>query len=114
MNNDIIALPKNIQDLQQPMQTSPSKSIQRSKTVRNLGSAGNKVRGLFKKKENNQREIQQEYKNSNTTRPPMTTSVSLNSLNDHRYIERPISYPDSHAMEKSKNKKKIYIIIGTI
>ncbi|RCI01062.1 hypothetical protein CU097_015838 [Rhizopus azygosporus] len=46
---------------------SGSKGMHRSKTVRNLNSAGNKVKGLFKPKE----------KRKTEERPPITTSVSF-------------------------------------
>lgn len=46
---------------------SGSKGMHRSKTVRNLNSASNKVKGLFKPKE----------KRKTEERPPITTSVSF-------------------------------------
>lgn len=49
------------------LDTSGSKGMHRSKTVRNLNSAGNKVKGLFKPKE----------KRKTEERPPITTSLSF-------------------------------------
>ncbi|ORZ16388.1 hypothetical protein BCR42DRAFT_414941 [Absidia repens] len=83
---------------------STSKSIQRSKTVRNLGSAGNKMRGLFKKQNKDASTPPSTGKNgiSPASRPAMTTSTSFASpLSEYRYNERPMSYVDTHAMEKS-------------
>ncbi|SAM01061.1 hypothetical protein [Absidia glauca] len=87
---------------QQQQQASPSptatRSVQRSKTVRTLGSAGNRVRGLFKKQS---KDTSMETTNTQA-RPSMTTSASYASpLSDNRYMDRPMSYPDTHKMEKS-------------
>lgn len=55
----------------------PSKSVHRSKTVRNLNSAGNKMRGLFKSKN-------KESSNLPTSNRRMTTT------DDNGFISRPI------------------------
>ncbi|CAO3591071.1 unnamed protein product [Absidia cylindrospora] len=80
--------------------------MQRSKTVRNLGSAGNKVRGLFKKQQNKDTALLPDdtarYNTTNTSRPTMTTSTSFASpLTEDKFMDCPMSYPDTHLMEKS-------------
>lgn len=66
----------------------PSKSIQRSKTVRNLNSAGNKMKGLFKSKNkdsNNTQTIKKVTSDENgfITRPILSSSASYGPGSDH-------------------------------
>ncbi|ORX53134.1 hypothetical protein DM01DRAFT_1336329 [Hesseltinella vesiculosa] len=73
----------------QQTQPAPSKPMQRSKTVRNLGSAGSKVRGLFRKQQSKEKD---DYRQSR--------QMSSHS-DDHVLVDRPMSYPDLHMMERN-------------
>ena len=68
----------------------PSKSIHRSKTVRNLNSAGNKMKGLFKTKNkdtNNANKSKNPVtitdENGFMTRPILSSSVSYGPGTEH-------------------------------
>lgn len=74
----------------------PSKSIQRSKTVRNLNSAGNKMKGFFKSKNNkessnnsdkqtNSKEVVTTDQNGFMTRPILSSSASYGPGSEHGY-----------------------------
>lgn len=78
----------------------PSKSIHRSKTVRNLNSAGNKMRGLFKTKNKESsnittsgtRRMTTTDENGFITRPILSTSVSYGPGNENT-IQHTASFP---------------------
>lgn len=55
----------------------PSKSIHRSKTVRNLNSAGSKMRGLFKSK------------NKDSAPPPTTSNRRMTTSDENGFVTRP-------------------------
>lgn len=74
----------------QPLDISPtpSKSIHRSKTVRNLNSAGSKMRGLFKSKNKevpptSNRRMTTSDENGFITRPILSTSASYGPGTEH-------------------------------
>lgn len=68
----------------------PSKSIHRSKTVRNINSAGNKMKNLFKSKNNTKENNKQITTDENgfITRPILSSSASYGPGNDHNYTTR--------------------------
>ncbi|KAI8370041.1 hypothetical protein EDC96DRAFT_459834 [Choanephora cucurbitarum] len=73
----------------------PSKSIQRSKTVRNLNTAGSKMRGLFKSNKKDSK------KSEESARPPLFTSASYGAQSAHIEQKKEVAH---ELMEADANK----------
>lgn len=71
----------------QPLDISPtpSKSIHRSKTVRNLNSAGNKMKGFFGKKKESKSKTEE---NAMPARPVLSTSASYGPTTANNYVQQ--------------------------
>jgi hypothetical protein len=74
-----------------PLHESPilEKPINRSKTVRNLNSAGNKMKGLFNKKKDGKPKSEDSIV---VTRPGFSNSASYGPSSASAYIQQPSYY----------------------
>ncbi|KAI9027242.1 hypothetical protein CLU79DRAFT_31232 [Phycomyces nitens] len=105
-------------DLRIPIEVGPSRSMQRSKTVRNLGNAGSRVRGFFKKQNSKEvdsskptyttRDEPQSFSAASThrqTRPLLPSSSSYGPNSQFEQDNTDLSRPPSHNIERTSQEK---------